>query len=117
EWERRCEVAEGELAVIRTAAGSHSEQLDALAHERAQLEAELAHGRTQLEATRERETALAQRVAELEAELDRTRTEDLQLRDGFAHLESLIQTGADASDASAATGVLDLDGAATTNTF
>jgi CheY-like chemotaxis protein len=97
DWQRRCESLEGDLAAIQSAVGSHSVQVDALARERAEREADLA-------AAREREATLAQRIAELEAEvagtraeLERTRAEDLQLRDGFAHLESLIQTEVDAS--------------------
>jgi CheY-like chemotaxis protein len=86
EWQRRCEAAEAELAASRAAASSQSEQADVLAHERAQHETELA-------AARERERTFEARIAELEAEVDRARSEDLQLRDGFAHLESLIQTG------------------------
>jgi CheY-like chemotaxis protein len=87
EWQRRCEAAEAELAASRAAASSQSEQADVLARERAQHETELA-------AARERERTFEARIAELEAEVDRARSEDLQLRDGFAHLESLIQTGA-----------------------
>ena len=114
DWQHRYEATDAELAVTRTMAGSHGEQVDALAQQRAEREAELV-------ATREREAELARRVAELEAalertrgELDRTRDEDLQLRDGFAHLESLIQTGVESSaPLAAATGPALADGAGT----
>ena len=95
EWEHRCQALDGELGATRTMAGSHTERIDVLAREHAERE-------TELSAAREREATLARRIEELESalartngELERMQAEDVQLRDGFAHLESLIQTEVD----------------------
>jgi CheY-like chemotaxis protein len=58
----------------------------------------------ELAAARARGDALARRVEELEQELERTRREDAQMRDGIAHLESLIQTTSDAAPTAASDG-------------
>jgi CheY-like chemotaxis protein len=102
--QRRCEALEAELATTRAAAGSQQDHAEALTQERAHWEAERA-------AAHEREVALAARVEQLQAELDRTRREDSQLRDGFAHLESLIQTGVEDGTAPTNAGTVDLSDA------
>jgi CheY-like chemotaxis protein len=104
ELQRRCESFDAELATTRAAAGSQQEHADALAQERA-------HWETERAAAREREAALAARVEVLEGELAHTRHEDTQLRDGFAHLESLIQTGVESGAAPTNAGTVDLSDA------
>ena len=89
EAQRRCDALEAELTSARAAAGSQSAQAEAAAQERALWDAELTAGR-------ERETGLSAQITALEAEVERVRGESLQLRDGFSHLESLIQTEVEA---------------------
>jgi CheY-like chemotaxis protein len=104
--QRRCESLDAELATTRAAAGSQQDHAEALTQERAHWDAERV-------AAREREAALAARIDELQAEIERTRREDSQLRDGFAHLESLIQTGIEAGAAPTNGGTIDLSDAST----
>src|SRR5262249_2291811 len=68
ESQRRSDALEAELATMRAAAGTRSEQAEAIAHERARWEADL-------DAARTRENTLAQRVRELERELERIGSE------------------------------------------
>jgi chromosome segregation ATPase len=65
--QRRCDALESDLVATRSTAGSHGEQLDALAQTRATIEAELT-------TAREREAELVARVEALEDELARART-------------------------------------------
>ncbi|MGH7894202.1 MAG: hypothetical protein ACREQL_05995 [Candidatus Binatia bacterium] len=89
QWQRRYEAADSELATIRISVATQSDQAEALAREREGFEAQIAAGR-------EREARLERRVAQLQAEIECTRQHGSQFRDGFAHLESLIQVGVDA---------------------
>jgi CheY-like chemotaxis protein len=91
EWQRRCEANEAELANARISLATQSDQAEAIARQREQDERDLATART-------REAALEARLAELGNELEHVRHEGVHLRTGFAHLESLIQTGVDSGD-------------------
>jgi CheY-like chemotaxis protein/predicted nucleic acid-binding Zn-ribbon protein len=109
EWQRRAESLEADLATTRASAGSHEELLAAVTHERDTWAAERAAWDTERAAARARVHELEQRVEEavrhaaaLEAQLASARAEDDKLRDGFAHLEALIQTGTESGDLPAA---------------
>jgi predicted nucleic acid-binding Zn-ribbon protein len=105
EWQRRVEALEADLATTRASAGSHDELVAAVTHERETWEAERSAWEAERTAARERAHALearieeiARRAASLEAELASARAEDDKLRDGFAHLEALLQTGTESGD-------------------